>query len=460
MLDLIYGISQQPFMYHFGLMMTVVLILESLFRAGQLRWGFAALTYCTIGLWYFVDPAYRPENYAERFTVEELNAAYLQVIIFLVAFRLAIEFFAPRTPSSILREFDPRVVANQKTAKVVILIWLILFTIGVARMDFRVIQALFPLNGRWESLWARPRFGGTTDFLVSIGMYCYQLTCAMFGLIAVSTASRRVRRTMMFMIALTWPMFLLGGTRHHVLAVGMPSILAILIINRWSRTKQIVFLGTVAVCLNFAFLVVLEYRDSGFAEYFETNFTVKETEKERKHLGLNMTQELCYLMRYQSQGRLEIEWGGNYLAHAINFIPRVIWPGKPFPGGDFSVVRVGFHKGQVAATISHGIVGQGITNFGPFFGPLAPVILLTILCSWGCRLPSRGNRFLRVSLVFVLLGKIPNMGRDITLFALWPIIFGGVALIIVERNTRSRLSSHNTGNTNHPNPLLLKQQRS
>lgn len=441
MLELIDGISRQPFMYHFGLIVTVMLILESSFRLGQLRWGFAGLTYCTIGLWYFLDPAYRPEDYETKFTHEELNAAYLQVIIFLLSFRLSMEVFAPGTPSRVLREFDPRVLANQKTAKVLILMWIVLFTIGVSRMDFRVIQALFPLNGRWETLWARPRLGGTTDFLVSIGMYCYQITCAMFGLVAVSTVSRRVRRTMLLMITLTWPMFLLSGTRHHVLAVGMPSILAILIIHRWSRAKQIAFLGTIAVCLNFAFLIVIEYRDSGIGGFFEKNYTVEESEKKRKHLGLNMTQELCYLIRYQEQDQISVEWGGNYWAHLVNVIPRALWADKPFPGRDFSILRVGFFQGKVAATISHGIVGQGVTNFGTFVGPIAPAILLTLLCSWGCRLPTKGNQFLRVCLVLVLLGKIPNLGRDITLFALWPIIFGTVALMIVESNSSRRTST-------------------
>ena len=444
MFDILQQIPQQIALYQLALFLTVGLIVESACRLKELRWGFAALVFCTIGLWYFIDPVYRPDDYTyEKFAKAEQDKAYLQVIIFLLSFRMFVEILVPKTSSQVLRAYDPKIVASHKIAKTLLFSWIVLFLIGISRMEFDAIGALFPVKSRanWgHQLWARPRFGGTSAFLVSIGMYSYMMICAGFGMVAVATKSRRVRTLMSVMVILTWPMFLLSGTRHYVIAVALPSILAVLILKPWSRAKQLIFLATIAISLNFCFLVVIKYRDTGLAGFIPTTASTYDDPeaKEQKHLGLNMPQELFYINRYQDEGSIDIEWGANYLEHAVNFIPRAIWPNKPFPGKDFSVLRVGYHRGEVAATISLGIIGQGVSNFGPWFGPVAPAFLLSVLAIWLCRLPYRGNTFLRICLILLVLGTVPNLGRDLTLFALWPTIFGYVGIRFYESTSGNR----------------------
>lgn len=439
MLEMFSNIPSQPILYQMGLFLTIALAVESLLRIRYLKWAIGCLAFCTIGLWYFIDPIYRPEEYTRRFTIDQQNTAYAQVIVFLLALRLSLETFVGRTRSSVLRSFDPNAFASQRVAKALITLWAILFLIGVARMDFRVLDALFPMSGRWDRLWARPRFGGSTAFLVSVGEYSYQIVCAGFGLVAVATRKRKVRSLMMVMIMLTWPMFLLSGTRHQLLAVGLPTVLAILVLKPWSRFKQIVFLLTLGFILNAAFLVVIQYRNSGISNFFAERYAYEEEPAETKHLGLNMPMELMYLLGYQQNGDIAIEWGYNYYAHAVNFIPRAFWADKPFPGETFSDLRVGRnYRGDVNATISHGIVGQGVTNFGPWLGPVAAALIICLLTGWACRITSRGNPFLRACLILVVMGKIPNLGRDITLFAAWPVIFGYLGVLFYEKQTGTK----------------------
>ncbi|MEP3478675.1 MAG: hypothetical protein ABJZ55_05465 [Fuerstiella sp.] len=439
MIEMFSNIPSQPMLYQMGLFLTVALAVESLVRIRYLKWAFGSLAFCTIGLWYFIDPIYRAEEYTSRFSVDEQSAAYAQVIVFLLALRLSLETFVGRTRSSVLRGFDPNIFASQRVAKALITLWAVLFFIGVARMDFRVLDALFPVSGRWDRLWARPRFGGSTAFLVSVGEYSYQIICAGFGLVAVATRKRRVRSLMIIMMLITWPMFLLSGTRHHLLAVGLPTVLAILVLKQWSRAKQISFLLILGLILNTAFLIVIQYRNSGISNFFEERYAYEEEPAETKHLGLNMPMELMYLQTYQENGDIAIEWGYNYFAHVVNFVPRAVWADKPFPGEEFSDLRVGRnYRGDVNATISHGIVGQGVTNFGPWLGPIAAALIICSLTGWTCQLTSHGNPFLRACLILVVMGKIPNLGRDLTLFAAWPVIFGYAGIVFYEKQTGTK----------------------
>jgi hypothetical protein len=61
----------------------------------------------------------------------------------------------------------------------------------------------------------------------------------------------------------------------------------------------------------------------------------------------------------------------------VNPIPRGLWPGKPLIGIDYAIARGQLYGDQkegeagVGATISTGMIGQGVVNFGPFFGVLA-----------------------------------------------------------------------------------------
>ncbi len=173
------------------------------------------------------------------------------------------------------------------------------------------LYALFPINSRLEwgaQMWARPRFGSNWSFLISVGDYSYQLACAAFGVIAVSTKSLKIRYGMIGMMLLTWPMFVLSGARHQVIAVAMPTLLSILIMRNWSRGKQIVFLGTAFVITNAIMLAIIEYRNSGFASFsWDDSPLLTKKEKIAKHQGLNMLEELIILNGYQAEGLMKVE---------------------------------------------------------------------------------------------------------------------------------------------------------
>ena len=439
MLDMLWNIPSQPVMFQIVLLILLLLIAESAFRLKQLRWGIAGIVYITIGLWYFIDPIYRPEVY-EWLSDSEWTTVYIQVLIFLVAFRLTVEVLVPRTASRVLRTFNPRELDSGSFVTTVLLLWSILFLIGMYRADFRFLDALFPMGARWQGaqMWSRARLGGFADFLSSLGMYGYLMTCAVFGLIALGTRRPSLRFGMLGMMCLTWPMFALSGSRSLLLTVAVPSILGALILKRWSRLQQGLFLAVCFLTINTIMLVSITYRSKGVNQFFlEEDYSAALEDAE--HNGLNMPEELAYINSYQLEGRLEPELGYEYFSQAVNFVPRFIWPGKPFPGEKFAALRVGYHNGTVAATVSNGLVGQGVQNFGRWIGPAVPAILLAILTAWMCRLTKRGIPFLRSSVVIFLMSLIPNLGRDITLLNLWPAIFACAGVFVYEKMNGTRM---------------------
>lgn len=431
MTEYIESFFRQSFAYYAVTLFLCVLLAEAASKSRELRWLYACFVYLTIGLWYLVDPVYRSEQYVHVAT-SDFNLACAQIAVFLGVFRVMLAVILPATPTRVLSAFDPRVLDQGGVVKLLFLAWLTLFLIGMYRVDFRIIEALLPVQGRhsWGTqMWVRPRIGGTFSFLVSVADYTYMFICSMFGMIAVATLRPNVRRCMICMMLLTWPMFVLEGSRHKVLIVAMPAAFSLLLLKSWSRQKQIIFVVTSLLVVNFLMLVVITYRNVGYSEYF-TN----DRPREMKHLGLNMIEELKYLNRYQDYGSMDVEWGYNYFANAVNLVPRVIWADKPQIGMKFAVLRVGLYRGQAAATISHGIIGQGVTNFGRWLGPIAPALILIAFGYWVCRLPERGMPFLRACLVLACFTAIPNFGRDITMFTFWPVVFGTAGVFAYERH--------------------------
>lgn len=440
MIDMFLAVFDQCLMYQVTLLILTGLIIESASRLKELRYAISTIVFCSIGLWYYVDPAYRPKAYQPY--LEEMDTVYFQVLLFLIIFRAAIPVVCRRTKSTTLRNFDPRKLDRGKFLQILLCVWAILFTIGMYRADFRFIDTLFPVGARWSGaqMWSRGRFGGSTDFLVSLGNYSYMMCCAAFGIVAVGTSRSSTRILMIVLACLTWPMFALSGSRSLFLTVAVPTILAILILKPWSRAKQAVFLGICFLVINTMMLISIQYRNQGVTKFFQEESFSKAIEK-TKHAGLNMPEELVYINRYHRDGLLSPEWGYEYFSQAINFIPRGLWPDKPFPGREFAALRVGYHNGSVAATISNGVVGQGIQNFGTVVGPIAPAVILALMIAWMCRLPLKGDPFLRASLVIFFMALIPNLGRDLTLMTLWPAIFAALGVKMIEKNAGSSARS-------------------
>ncbi len=90
--------------------------------------------------------------------------------------------------------------------------------------------------------------------------------------------------------------------------------------------------------------------------------------------------------------------------------------------------------GGVVASISTGMIGQGVMNFGRFLGPIAAALLMALWVALLARqdLLSQDNvvRFLLYALGLILTF---NMGRDITFLVVFPFVCGYAVLLWSEK---------------------------
>ena len=80
--------------------------------------------------------------------------------------------------------------------------------------------------------------------------------------------------------------------------------------------------------------------------------------------------------------------------------------------------------GGVAATLSTGMIGQGVVNFGPVIGPAFAALLMSLWVAGLARLDLEGQKVGRIPLFALGLILTFNLGRDITLITLYTFIFG------------------------------------
>ena len=119
-------------------------------------------------------------------------------------------------------------------------------------------------------------------------------------------------------------------------------------------------------------------------------------------------------------------YGARYLNELLNFVPRVIWPSKPLIGIDYAKWR-GFESEDgelgVNTTVSSGMIGGGVLNFGQIFGPVAAGILMALWTGLLIRWWEQRKSLLRLVLFMLGAGLTFNLGRDISMLVLWPVIF-------------------------------------
>ena len=77
----------------------------------------------------------------------------------------------------------------------------------------------------------------------------------------------------------------------------------------------------------------------------------------------------------------------------------------------------------VFATVSTGMIGGGVLNFGQIFGPVAAGILMALWTGLLIRWWEQRKSLLRLALFMLGAGLTFNLGRDISLLVLWPVIF-------------------------------------
>jgi len=139
-----------------------------------------------------------------------------------------------------------------------------------------------------------------------------------------------------------------------------------------------------------------------------------------------MIEELCFTNAYLDSGETSPAYGTRYLNELLKFIPRAIWPSKPLLGIDYAKWR-GFDSAHneigVNTTVSSGMIGVCVLNFGQILGAVAAGILMAVWTALLVRWWEQRQSLLRLVLFMLGVGLTFNPGRDITMLVLWPVIF-------------------------------------
>ena len=402
------------------------------------------VVYITVFGWYFVDPFLNPEQY-DYLPSSLLDQSYGQVLLFLIGFRVftsvATRWILSFRSSAVL---DTRLNPEQ-ILKAVGVLWLVLFLIGICRMDGDVMAAVFPLDGRGgATMWGRGAVEtGASGFLISSGGYLFNAVAAFLGVMIFFQRSTTWRLVAAAMFAITLPYFFLAGARSHFLAAVLPSIVAYLFYGRHPLVIRLAILAVAFVCLDQGLRFVTANRDNGgFREALASENPYEFIGEDLPRSGLNMIQELCFVNVYLGTGGGSPAYGGRYLNELSNFIPRVIWPSKPLLGIDYAKWR-GFESEDtelgVNTTVSSGMIGGGVLNFGQIFGPIAAAMLVALWTGLLVRWWEQRQSLLRLVLFMLGVGLTFNLGRDITLLVLWPAIFAYCFVRIAEICAKPRV---------------------
>ena len=417
--------------------MLVVLTAEScikLLKRDSL--GIAVGVYVTVFAWYFVDPFLNPEQY-DYLPSSLLGESYGQVLLFLIGFRV----FTPVATRWILRRRSSGIFDTLLAPEQILIaagaLWLGLFAIGIYRMGGDVMGAVFPIDGRaGATMWGRDAVASSASgFLISFGGYLFNAVTAFLGVLVFFQRSTAWRLLAGAMFAITLPYFFLAGARSHFLAAVLPFILTYLFYGRHLLILKLAILAIAFFCLNEGFKFVTAFRGTGFREVLASENPYELMDEDMRPSGLNMIQELCFVNVYLGTGGGSPAYGARYLNELLNFIPRVIWPSKPLIGIDYAKWR-GFESADgelgVNTTISSGMIGGGVLNFGQIFGPVAAGILMAlwtgVLIHWW----EQRKSLLRLVLFMLGAGLTFNLGRDISLLVLWPVIFAYLFVRLAE----------------------------
>ncbi len=412
--------------------------------------------YVTVFAWYFVDPFLNPEQY-DYIPPFLISQSYAQVMIFLVAFRIFMPFAARwigrRRSDGILStlRFGPEQILTATGV-----IWLVLLFVGIARMGGDVVSALVPLDSRaGATMWGRGAIEvSATGFLVAAAGYMFNAVTAFLGVLIFfqRTAFWRLVAGVMFVVSL--PYFLLEGARSHFLAAILPSIITYLLYGRQLLILKVAILGAAFICLDQGFKLVTAFRNTGFRDFLSAEHPYELVDEDLRQSGLNMIQELCFANAYIGSGASSPAYGGRYLNELLNVIPRVIWPSKPLIGIDYAKWR-GLESSQgelgVSATISTGMIGGGVLNFGPFLGPIAAAIIMAFWTGLLIRWWQQRTSLPRLMLFMLGAGLTFNLGRDITLLVLWPVVFAYCFLRLIEIWSSRRFGTASRSAQQSPN---------
>jgi len=218
----------------------------------------------------------------------------------------------------------------------------------------------------------------------------------------------------------------------------VPFLITYLFYGRRLLILKLAILAITFFCLKEGFRFVQVFRNVGFREVLASQNAYElmdEKDEDVRTVGLNMIGELCFVNAYLDSGETTAAYGARYLNELLNFIPRAIWPSKPLLGIDYAIWR-GYQSDDselgVNTTISSGMIGGGVLNFGQIFGPVAAGMLMALWAGLLIRWWEQRKSLLRLALFMLGAGLTFNLGRDITLLVLWPVVFAYFFVRLIE----------------------------
>jgi hypothetical protein len=398
----------------------------------------------TVAAWYVGDVFYNdyPNNHAILFTSGTLWSAWFQVAWFLIVFILAVPEVhkringrLPNQRSGAMQLFSHGVdfpVIQEQLREIFWFcagVWGLIFLLALVTLKGEVKYFLFPFLGYQATPWSHGRIGTGFDALSVLGFYLHLLSCTMFGVVAALATDKRVRRFAITLCLFAWPFFIFDRTRNTMLAMLIPAVLSWVFLRmRGGLFKKITILLVFFMLVNGWMKFIIANRSEMTIGQALKSLRSGEAKKEAHNAGLNMFEELCWISKFIEQGTYHVNWGKRYFAELVNPIPRGIWHGKPLIGIDYAIAR-GMGGGDadqagVVATVSTGLIGQGVVNFGRVLGPAAAAILMALWVAWLARLDLEILRLWHLPLYSLGLILTFNLGRDITLITIYTFLFG------------------------------------
>ena len=415
----------------------------------------------TVTIWYLGDAIYNDyDSYGREIGFQYLEAAWWQVALFIGGFFLFVPIIHKIINKKILNQrsefwalmrmggiYNPEFQRRLDIATNLILgIWFILMSIALIRTGFDFMGLFAPYVSGKAQPWARGRLGGGLDALISFANYLQIMLAASFGIVAAVAKNPRTRLIGIIITAISLPWFLLDRTRNTMLAVALPGFLAWVFVRLRSNIwiKLGVIIGAFLLTEGWMKFVIETRSGTDITQAFMQlglGGVVERVESiTTKHQGLNMFEELTWVNSFIDKGTYQINYGGRYFAELVNPIPRIIWPDKPMIGIDYAIARGQLFEGAaksdagVGATISTGMIGQGVVNFGTFLGVLAAAFLMALWVAVLARQDLMGIKMGRMLLFFIGCVLTFNLGRDITLITLYPFLFGYIMLALWSRS--------------------------
>ena len=414
----------------------------------------------TVGAWYFIDVLYN--DYAEyqlQLGADILDSAWWQVILFIFSFCIFSPFMHRWMNKKMLHErshilrlslvgglenayFQSKITA---AFRILTAAWVVIMVLALFKTNFDFLGMFAPfLQGKAQP-WGRGRIGGGFDAFLSLAGYLHVMLVAGFGVIVALSKEVRTRAAAGVLFLLSAPWFFLDRTRNVMLAVALPGLLAWVFLR--VKGRLLFRLGILLVFFLIAdgwMRFIIQTRSGGnialaFQEVGLGGLAERVSAHKAKHEGLNMFEELGWSNYLILNKQYEPNWGSRYFAELVNPIPRVLWPGKPLIGIDYAIARgqkwegASAKEGGVGATISTGMIGQGVVNFGPFFGVVAAAFLMATWAAILARQDLKGEKTGRLLLYMVGMVLTFNLGRDITLITLYPFLFGFIMLVVFSR---------------------------